>query len=62
MRARRLVACTRLDESIQLLEQFLLHASSGFAAWSLPIDPLLRPLHGSEGFDRVLRRLASRAA
>jgi DNA-binding winged helix-turn-helix (wHTH) protein len=62
MRARRLVACTRLDESIQLLEQFLAHAPSGFAAWSLPIDPLLRPLHGSEGFDRVLRRLASRAA
>ena len=34
----------------------------GFAAWALPIDPLLRPLHGHEDFDRVLRQLATRAA
>jgi tetratricopeptide (TPR) repeat protein len=62
MRARRHVAGARLDESVRWLDQLLAHASPGFAAWSLPIDPLLRPLHGSEGFARVLRRLATRAA
>ena len=62
MRARRLVACTRLDEAIEILEQLLAQAPPGFAAWALPIDPLLRPLHGHEDFDRVLRQLATRAA
>jgi tetratricopeptide (TPR) repeat protein len=62
MRVRRLVASTRLDEAIEVLEQLLAQAPPGFAAWALPIDPLLRPLHGHEEFDRVLKRLATRAA
>jgi hypothetical protein len=62
MGARRLVARARLVESVQILEELLAQAPPGFAAWTLPIDPLLRPLQGHQNFDRVLRRLASRAA
>jgi hypothetical protein len=62
MGARRLVARARLVESVQILEELLAQAPPGFAAWTLPIDPLLRPLQGREDFDRVLRRLATRAA
>ena len=61
MRARRLAVCSSIAESVQHLEQLLVQAPRGFAAWALPIDPLLRPLHGHEGFDRVLSRLSARA-
>lgn len=61
MRARQLVALARVDEAIELLDQLLDHAPRGFAAWSLPIDPLLRPLGACERFERVHRRLIARA-
>jgi hypothetical protein len=61
MRARQLEACARLDESIDVLEQFLDQAPPGFAAWSLPIDPLLRSLDGREHYEGVRIRLSARA-
>jgi DNA-binding winged helix-turn-helix (wHTH) protein/tetratricopeptide (TPR) repeat protein len=62
MRAGRLVGCARLDEAVELLRQLLDQAPPGFVGWSLPIDPLLRPLSGCQGFDRVRRGFIARAS
>jgi hypothetical protein len=43
------------------LRQLLDSAPPGFAAWTLPVDPLFRQLHGTEAFSDVLQRLAARA-
>jgi DNA-binding winged helix-turn-helix (wHTH) protein/Flp pilus assembly protein TadD len=36
-------------------------APPGFAAWTVPVEPLFVQLHGSGGFTTALRRLAERA-
>jgi DNA-binding winged helix-turn-helix (wHTH) protein len=52
----------RIDEGAATLERLLVSAPPGFAGWTIPIEPLLAPLHGSAAFDRVLAILAERAA
>jgi DNA-binding winged helix-turn-helix (wHTH) protein/Tfp pilus assembly protein PilF len=51
----------RLDEAIATLDALLVRAELPFAGWTIPIEPLLGPLHGHTGFERVLARLAERA-
>jgi DNA-binding winged helix-turn-helix (wHTH) protein/tetratricopeptide (TPR) repeat protein len=60
-RAQRLSAQGQLREAVKFLERLLADAPPGFAAWVLPVDPLLRPLHGTSEFATVLQRLADRA-
>ena len=60
-RSQLLSAQGQLSEAAQVLERLLAEAPPGFAAWTLPIDPLLRPLHDLRGFAKVLVRLADRA-
>ena len=47
-------ACAGLCTSLE-------SAPPGFAAWTIPIEPLLHELAGTEGFPAVLDRLADRA-
>ena len=51
----------RAPDAVATLEQLLVEASLPFAGWTIPIEPLLAPLQGVSGFDRVLARLAERA-
>lgn len=51
----------RLDEAVRGLEMVLADAPPGFAGWTLPIEPWLRPLHVHAAYGGVLRRLADRA-
>ena len=44
------ILCTALDD-----------APPGFAAWTLPIEPLLSQLAGSKAFTGALSRLSERA-
>ena len=60
-RSQWLSAQGQLSEAAHVLGRLLADAPPGFAAWTLPIDPLLRPLHGVSGFANVLGRLAERA-
>ena len=55
------VAEGRLEAAEQGLTRWLADAPPGFAGWTLPIDPLLRQLHGRKGFAAVLGRLVERA-
>jgi len=43
------------------IETLLADAPPGFAGWTLPIEPWLRPLHVHPAYGGVLRRLADRA-
>jgi DNA-binding winged helix-turn-helix (wHTH) protein len=52
----------RADQANAILERLLTDAPPGYAGWTIPVEPLLTPLHGSPGFDRVLAMLAERAA
>jgi tetratricopeptide (TPR) repeat protein len=49
-------------ESAAALERFLVAAPSGFAGWTIPVEPWFRGLAGTPGFTRVLRTLAERAS
>ena len=60
-RSQVLSAHGQLSEAANVLGRLLAEAPPGFAAWTLPIDPLLRPLQGVSGFATVLGRLADRA-
>jgi DNA-binding winged helix-turn-helix (wHTH) protein len=60
-RAQLLTAQARAEAALDLLAQLLRRAPPGFAAWSLPIDPLFVPLHQIPGFAAVLQYLAERA-
>jgi DNA-binding winged helix-turn-helix (wHTH) protein len=51
-----------LEQACRALEQLLTEAPPGFAGWTIPVEPLLMPLHGTPAFDRVLAILAERAA
>jgi DNA-binding winged helix-turn-helix (wHTH) protein/Tfp pilus assembly protein PilF len=43
------------------LARLLVDAPPGFAGWTLPVEPFLRELHGTQAFTEVLDRLAARA-
>lgn len=59
--AQMLVAMGRLTESAGVLGSLLANAPPGFAGWTIPIEPFLHELHGTEGFSADLRGLALRA-
>lgn len=52
----------RQDEANAVLERLLSESPPGYAGWTIPVEPLLTPLHGTPGFDRVLAMLGERAA
>jgi tetratricopeptide (TPR) repeat protein len=60
-KAQLLAAQGKSRDSVDLLGQLLQKAPPGFLGWSIPIDPLLRPLHEVSGFARVTEHLAQRA-
>jgi hypothetical protein len=60
--AADLAARGAAGEAAATLERLLVAAPPGFAGWTIPIEPLLTPLHGTPAFDRVLAILAERAA
>jgi DNA-binding winged helix-turn-helix (wHTH) protein/tetratricopeptide (TPR) repeat protein len=47
--------------AITTLRRLLAEAPPGFAAWTLPVEPFLRELHGDPGFVEALSCLAERA-
>jgi len=49
------------DEAIAVLDQWLARAPAGFAGWTIPIEPFLKPLRTQPGFAAVLKRLSDRA-
>lgn len=52
----------RIDEAVRALAQLIDEAPAGPTGWSIPVDPMLAPLRHAAGLDRILARLASRAA
>ena len=60
-RAQLLCAQGQAAAAVRLLERLLVEAPPGYAAWTLPIEPLCRPLHRLDAFEKVLGRLAERA-
>ena len=60
-RAHVLAATGRLIEATDQLGHLLADAPPGFAGWTLPIDPLFRPLRAVPEWMTVLRRVAERA-
>ena len=60
-RASALVLRGRSDEAVARLEELLDVPPSAFAGWAMPVEPLLGPLAGNAGFQRLLTRLADRA-
>lgn len=51
----------RPDESLQCLRTLLEKSDLPFSGWTVPIEPLLRPLHETDGFRDILQTLATRA-
>jgi DNA-binding winged helix-turn-helix (wHTH) protein/tetratricopeptide (TPR) repeat protein len=51
----------RPQAAIEALERMLTHPVPPFAGWTVPVEPLLRPLHDQPGFERVRARLADLA-
>jgi DNA-binding winged helix-turn-helix (wHTH) protein len=49
------------DAAVARLAPLLEVEPASHLAWTLPIEPSLRPLHGHPGFARILARLAERA-
>ena len=47
-------------EAATCLDRFLDASPASALGWTIPIEPLFRPLHGDPGFARVLTRLADR--
>jgi hypothetical protein len=56
-----LVADGQVDEAGAVLSRMLESAPPGFAGWTLPAEPFLLQLHGTEAFTDALRLLAGRA-
>ena len=50
------------DGATDILDGLLANAPAGHTGWTIPIDPWLSPLHGTPAYERVLWRLAQRAA
>ena len=60
-RAGALALRGRRDEAVAQLDRLLNEPPIAFAGWTIPVEPLLEPLSRTDGFDRVLARLADRA-
>ena len=56
-----LAADGKSEQATEALCRLLDTAPPGFAAWTLPVDPLFRQLQGTKAFTGVLQRLADRA-
>jgi hypothetical protein len=61
VRAQLLAALCNGDEAVGVLSRLVNDAPPGFAAWTVPAEPLLRELTAVKGFAAVLARLADRA-
>jgi TolB-like protein/Flp pilus assembly protein TadD len=55
------VAPGRPTDAIALLNRLLSEAPPGFPGWTIPIEPMFRPLHAQPEFGGILARLAERA-
>jgi hypothetical protein len=55
------VAHGRPTDAIALLDRLLAEAPAGFPGWTIPIEPILKPLHAQPEFAGILARLAERA-
>jgi DNA-binding winged helix-turn-helix (wHTH) protein len=62
MTAAENVVEDRHEHAVDTLESLLLQMEHGPVGWTVPIEPIFRPLAGSPRFRGVLRRLAERAA
>ena len=51
----------RPNEALHCLRTLLDKSDLPFSGWTVPIEPLLRPLHGHPGFQEILQSLAARA-
>jgi DNA-binding winged helix-turn-helix (wHTH) protein len=49
------------EAALALLDRLLESAPPSYMGWTIPLEPLLKPLHGHPGFTRALARLAERA-
>jgi hypothetical protein len=56
------VAANSPDDACDALARLLGIEGSYFAGWTIPIEPLLAPLRGRPAFDRILVKVAERAA
>jgi DNA-binding winged helix-turn-helix (wHTH) protein/Tfp pilus assembly protein PilF len=56
-----LASDARPDAALQKLGEICDAHPPGFPGWTVPVEPLLRPLHGSRGFAEILEKLARRA-
>jgi tetratricopeptide (TPR) repeat protein len=59
--SQRLTADGQFDRAVATLGELLETAPPGFAAWTVPVDPLFRQVHAAKGFTAVLQKLAERA-
>jgi DNA-binding winged helix-turn-helix (wHTH) protein/tetratricopeptide (TPR) repeat protein len=55
------VAHGRRTDAIALLDRLLTEAPAGFPGWTIPIEPVFKPLHAQPEFAGILARLAERA-
>lgn len=53
--------CGKPVEAIQCLRTLLDKSDLPFSGWTIPIEPLLRPLHDHPSFQDILQALATRA-
>jgi len=51
----------RPSDAVALLDRLLAEAPPGFPGWTIPIEPLFKPLQAQPEFAAVLSRLADRA-
>ena len=51
----------RPTDAIALLDRLLTEAPPGFPGWTIPIEPLFKPLQAQPEFAALLARLAERA-
>jgi len=61
VRAEMSTALGQGDQALAILERLLTDAPPGFAAWTIPDEPLLRQLAATKRFAAILGRLAERA-
>lgn len=51
----------RASDAIDVLDRLLREAPAGYPGWTIPLEPLLKPLQAQPEFGRLLDRLAARA-
>jgi hypothetical protein len=55
------VAHGRPSDALALLNRLLTEAPPGFPGWTIPVEPMFKPLHAQPEFAAILTRLAERA-